>query len=65
MNKGKQFHSECVGVRGMMNTNIEAAWCGVRDEISFYKMTESASIVRHSIRGFTDIHIDALKRQTK
>lgn len=56
MNKVKKFHSECVGVRGMMNSNSEAVWCGVRDENSFYKLTESASIARHSIRGFKAIH---------
>lgn len=54
--KTTKFHSECVGVRGMMNSNSEAAWCGVRDENSFYKLMESASIARHSIRGFKAIH---------
>lgn len=56
--KEPKFHSECVGVRGMMNNNLEATWCGVRDEISFYKLSESASRARHSICGFKAIHID-------
>lgn len=42
----------------MMNNNLEAAWCGVRDEISFYKLSESASHARHSICRFKAIHID-------
>lgn len=42
----------------MMKTNSETAWCGVRDEILFYKLTESASDARHSICGFKAIHID-------
>lgn len=58
--KGEKFHSECVGVRGMINMNVEAACCGVRDENSFYKLTESAGIVRHFIRGFIPDHIDVL-----
>lgn len=58
--KGKISFRMCRRSAGWW-TNREAAWCGVRDEISFYKLTESASISRHSIRGFTAIHIECFK----
>lgn len=41
----------------MMNNNLEAAWCGVRDGVSFYKLTQSAGYTRHFIRGCEPIHI--------
>lgn len=56
-NKGTEFHSECVGVWGMINNNLEATRCGVRDGVSFYKLSVSATHARHSICGFKAIHI--------
>lgn len=57
MNKGtEKFHSECVGVWGMMNNTKQH---DVASETKFhsYKLSVSASCARHSICGSKAKHI--------